>query len=157
MRGTLNDHSLYYKGANRKWKLYWSDQIMPLYYKDLTNGLQYAPGWLLVSSVRSVISSDIYKLNCQDLGGYSSVSHCGGPASIQGQSVWNLWWTMWQQDEFFFSPPQYFGFPLSEWSRLNVRYTLLLSEGRKGDGWELSKTSAISAVGERWINEYFYT
>jgi len=76
---------------------------MPLYCKGLTNGLQYASGWLLVSSVRSVLSSDICKLNYQYLGGYSPIYHCGGPGSIPGQSVWNLWWTMWQQDEFF--PP----------------------------------------------------
>jgi len=74
---------------------------MPLYCKGLTNGLQYASGWLLVSSVRSVLSSDICKLNYQYLGGYSPIYHCGGPGSIPGQSVWNLWWTMWQQDEFF--------------------------------------------------------
>jgi len=60
---------------------------MPLYYKRLTNRLQYAPGWLLVSSARSVLSNGI----CKDLRGYSPVFHCGGSGSIPGQSVWNLW------------------------------------------------------------------
>ena len=34
----------------------------------------------------------------------------GGPASILGQSMWDLWWTKWHRDRFF---SEYFGFPLS--------------------------------------------
>jgi hypothetical protein len=34
----------------------------------------------------------------------------GGPGSIPGQSMWDLWWTKWHWDRFF---PDYFGFPLS--------------------------------------------
>ena len=34
----------------------------------------------------------------------------GGPGSIPGQSMWDLWWTKWQWDRFFL---EYFGFPLS--------------------------------------------
>ena len=36
--------------------------------------------------------------------------HAGGPVSIPGQSVWDLWRTKWHWDRFF---PEYFGFPLS--------------------------------------------
>jgi hypothetical protein len=37
-------------------------------------------------------------------------SHCGGPGSILGQFMWNLWWAKWHWDRFF---PEFFGFPLS--------------------------------------------
>jgi hypothetical protein len=36
--------------------------------------------------------------------------HRGGPGSIAGQSMWDLWWTKWHWDRFF---SKYFGFPLS--------------------------------------------
>jgi hypothetical protein len=36
-------------------------------------------------------------------------SHRGGPGSIPGQSMWDLWWTKWNWDRFFH---EYFGFPL---------------------------------------------
>jgi hypothetical protein len=38
------------------------------------------------------------------------LSHRGGPGSIPGQSMWDLWWTKWHWDRFF---PEFFGFPLS--------------------------------------------
>jgi hypothetical protein len=31
----------------------------------------------------------------------------GGPGSIPGQSMWDLWWTKWHGDRFF---PEYFDF-----------------------------------------------
>jgi hypothetical protein len=37
----------------------------------------------------------------------SPASHRGGPGSIPGQSMWDLWWTKWHWDMFF---PEYFGF-----------------------------------------------
>ena len=48
---------------------------------------------------------------CHGSGGYSPASHHGGPGSIPGQSMWNLWLSKWHWDRFF--PPEYFGFPLS--------------------------------------------
>jgi hypothetical protein len=47
---------------------------------------------------------------CHGSDGQSPASHCGGPGSIPGQSMWDLWWTKWQWDRFFL---KYFGFPLS--------------------------------------------
>jgi hypothetical protein len=31
---------------------------------------------------------------------YAFASHRGGPGSIPGQSMWDLWWTKWQWDSF---------------------------------------------------------
>jgi hypothetical protein len=39
-----------------------------------------------------------------------SPSHCRGPGSIPGQSMWDLLWTKWHWDRFF---PKYFGISLS--------------------------------------------
>jgi hypothetical protein len=36
--------------------------------------------------------------------------HGGGPGSILGQSMWDLWWRKWHWDRFY---PEYFGFTLS--------------------------------------------
>ena len=47
---------------------------------------------------------------CHGSGGQLPASHRGGPGSISGQSVWDLWWTKWHWDRYF---PKYFGFPLS--------------------------------------------
>jgi hypothetical protein len=47
---------------------------------------------------------------CNGSDGYSPASHRGGPGSIPGQSMWDLWWTKWHWDRFF---SEYFGFPLS--------------------------------------------
>jgi hypothetical protein len=47
---------------------------------------------------------------CHSSGGKSPTSHRGGPGSIPGQSMWDLWWTKWHWDRFL---PEYFGFPLS--------------------------------------------
>jgi len=38
------------------------------------------------------------------------VCHSGGPCSITGLSVWDMWWTKWHWDGFFF---EYLDFPLS--------------------------------------------
>ena len=43
-------------------------------------------------------------------GGQSPASHFGGPASIPGQSMSDLWWKKWHWDRDF---SQYFSFPLS--------------------------------------------
>jgi hypothetical protein len=43
-------------------------------------------------------------------GSKGHVTHGGGPGSIPGQSMWDLWWTQWHWDRFF---TEYFGFPLS--------------------------------------------
>jgi hypothetical protein len=40
----------------------------------------------------------------------AQASHRGGPGSITGQSMWDLWWTKWHWDRLF---PEYFGFPPS--------------------------------------------
>ena len=40
----------------------------------------------------------------------AQASHSGGPGSVPGHSMWDLWWTKWHWDRFF---PEYFGFPLS--------------------------------------------
>jgi hypothetical protein len=42
--------------------------------------------------------------------GSKAAYHRGGPGSILGQSMWDLWWTKWHWDKFF---SEYFGFPLS--------------------------------------------
>jgi hypothetical protein len=34
-------------------------------------------------------------------GCYSSASHLGGPGTIPGQLMWDLWWTKWHWDRFF--------------------------------------------------------
>jgi hypothetical protein len=47
---------------------------------------------------------------CHGSGGYPPASHRGGPGSIPGQSMWDLWWTKWHWDRF---SPEFFGFPLS--------------------------------------------
>jgi hypothetical protein len=47
---------------------------------------------------------------CHGSGGQSPASHRGGPGSIPGQSMWDLWWTKWHWDRFF---SMYFGFFLS--------------------------------------------
>ena len=60
--------------------------------------------WLLY-----VPSALTFKLGpCHGADGQSPASHRGGPGSITGQSVWDLWWTKWHWDRFF---PEYFGFP----------------------------------------------
>jgi hypothetical protein len=40
----------------------------------------------------------------------AQVSHCEGPGSRPGQSMWDLWWTKWHSDRFL---SEFFGFPLS--------------------------------------------
>jgi hypothetical protein len=44
------------------------------------------------------------------LGGYSPVSHSGGPGLCPRQSIYDLWWTKLRWDRFF---SESFGFPLS--------------------------------------------
>jgi hypothetical protein len=47
---------------------------------------------------------------CHGSGRQSPASHCGGPGSRPGPSMWDLWWTKWHWDSFF---SEFFGFPLS--------------------------------------------
>jgi hypothetical protein len=47
---------------------------------------------------------------CHGPGVQPPASHCGGPGSIAGQFMWDLWWTKWHWNRF---PPECFGFPLS--------------------------------------------
>ena len=60
------------------------------------------------------------------------------PVSIQGQSMWDLWWIRWQWDRFF---SEYFGCPLSVpfhlCSALLFIYMLLLNQkDERGEAWE---------------------
>ena len=61
-------------------------------------------------------------------------SHCGGRGSISRQSTWDLWWTEWHRDRFFFS--EYFGFTLPESFHqcfiLILIYMLLLTRRTNG-------------------------
>jgi hypothetical protein len=41
---------------------------------------------------------------CHGSGGKTPASHRGGPGSIPGQSMWDLWWTKWHSQVFRFSP-----------------------------------------------------
>jgi hypothetical protein len=53
-------------------------------------------------------------------GGYSPASHRGGPGSIPGRSMWDLWWTKWHWDRFL---SEYFGFPLSiSFHRFSIKW-----------------------------------
>ena len=67
---------------------------------------------------------------------------------IPGQSMWNLWRTMWQADRLF---SEHSGFPLSlsshQCSILTFIYTLLLQEGQMGEAWEPSRKQ--SSFGKR--------
>jgi len=124
---------------------------MPLYYKALTNGLQYAPGWLLVSSVRSVLSSGIYKLNCQDLkrlfAGFSLRTSGFDPRSVRVKFVVDNV----AMGRVFFPP-------VLRFSPVRMISPMLLTQlPIRFDLTRRTKTSAISAVGECWIEEYFYT
>jgi hypothetical protein len=64
-----------------------------------------------------------------------------GQGSIPGQSMWDLKWTMWHWDRFFF---EYFRFLLSvsfhQCSIFIFIYLLLLPKGQTGAAWEPSKT-----------------
>jgi hypothetical protein len=40
------------------------------------------------------------KRPCRTSGGYSPVSHSGGPGSSPGQVIWDLWWTKWHWGSF---------------------------------------------------------
>jgi hypothetical protein len=59
--------------------------------------------------------------------------------------------------DWFFS--KYFGFPVSlsfhQCCILIFIYTLLLPEGKMGEAWVTSKKSAVSEIGEHWLEKYF--
>jgi hypothetical protein len=68
---------------------------------------------------------------CRSSGGWSPVSHRGGPASCPGQP---MWWTKWQRNRLF---SESFGFLLSISFRRRSIFT-------HADGW--SGTRAMSAL-----------
>jgi hypothetical protein len=39
---------------------------------------------------------------CHSLGDYSLASQIGGPSSIAGQVMWDIWWTKWHSEYFCF-------------------------------------------------------
>jgi hypothetical protein len=56
------------------------------------------------------IQKYIYSYQLYSLNQHFAFSHRGGPGSIPGQSMWDLWWTKRHWDRFF---SEYFGFTLS--------------------------------------------
>jgi hypothetical protein len=78
-----------------------------------------------------------------------AASHRGGPGSIPGQSIWDLWWTKWHWDRIF---PEFFGFPLSMsfhwWSITrkrttnNIIFTFITGLQNKPQGCGASVASA---------------
>jgi hypothetical protein len=62
-------------------------------YLELWNGLERS-AWLKENR------SKPFKRPCHRSGGYSLASHVGGPGSILGQVMWDLWWTKWHWGRF---------------------------------------------------------
>ena len=80
----------------------------------------------------------------------------GSSASIQDQSMWDLWRIKWHWYRII---SQYFGLPCSvsqhQCSILIFILVLLLSEGQAGEGWKPSKKCSLGLSGQHWREQCF--
>ena len=51
-------------------------------------------------SATGLISAALRPRSYRDSGGQSTACHRGGPGSVPGQSLWDLWWTKWHSNRF---------------------------------------------------------
>jgi len=97
-------------------------------------------------------------MQCQGSGGQSPASHCEGPCSIPGQSMWDLWWAKLLSARFF---SQYFGVPC-QYHSTNASYSYSCCSYQK-DKREKSDNVRISTgrpavqidTRKRWREQHF--
>ena len=88
----------------------------------------------------------------------SPASHPRDSGSIPCQSMWDLWWTKWHWDRFFFLRVLHFSRVsiIPPMFHAHLHQILVLSEGRSGETWGNFKPMLSQILGERWAEKNFH-
>ena len=123
----------------------------------------YSINWLVFVTEKKYVycavraeSSNVAKVVCQDSSGQSPTFHRRVSGSIPGQSMWELRWKKVAQGLVFllvvcFSLATII--PPTLYTRLLLHFAV--TKRTKGETGEPSKNSALSDVGQQWIEMYF--
>ena len=92
----------------------------------------------------NIFSSRLFFKCVGPCGGQSPASHRGGPGSISGQSMWDLWWTKCHWDKLF---SEYFGFPLSiSFHRCSIKIEKQKNPSSSSEGCTISLQGCGASV-----------